>query len=150
MLYAERLLRNNLLLKLSPLDISQQSKGEIVSLTQQSVSIICKKSKLGLPLCEKRKGLLPRLNATQLVTLTTFLENGSISYGFVGDYWTHKRVKYVIEEEFGVVYHHKQAGRILAKLNWTRQKPQLKDAKQDLEKVAKWKEEDLPLLKKKP
>lgn len=150
MLYSERLLRNNMLLRLSSLDISQQAKGEIISLTQQSVSIICKKAKLGLALCEKRKGATSRLNVAQLALLPTFLEKGAVFYDFIGDYWTHKRVNYLIEKEFGVVYHDKQAGRILKKIGWTRQKPQIKDAKQDLQKVEKWKTEDLPNLKKKP
>ncbi len=39
-------------------------------------------------------------------------------------------------------------GRILKKIGWTRQKPQIKEAKQCPEKVEKWKTEDLPNLKK--
>ncbi len=74
----------------------------------------------------------------------------AIDYDFTGDYWTRKRVKYVIEKEFGVIYQERQVGRILKKIGWTRQKPQIKDAKQCPEKVEKWKVEDLPNLKKSP
>ena len=148
--YSERLLRNNLLLNLSTLDINQETKGKLVSLTQQAVSFICKKVKAGLPLCEKRKGITPRLDALQIAALPTFLLKSAIDYDFTGDYWTPKRVKYVIEKEFGVIYQERQVGRILKKIGWTRQKPQIKDAKQCPEKVEKWKVEDLPNLKKKP
>jgi len=47
-----------------------------------------------------------------------------------------------------VDYENKQVGRILQLIKWTRQKPQKKDAKQSLEKVAEWKAETLPALKK--
>jgi transposase len=77
------------------------------------------------------------------------LKNGSMSYGFTGDFWTHKRVKYVIELEFGVVFEVKQVGRILDKIVWTRQKPQKKESKQDAAKVEAWRTERLAALKKK-
>ncbi len=102
--YLERLLRNNLLLNLSTLDVNQETKGGIVSLTQQAVSVICKKAKAGLPLFEKCKGITPRSNAVQTAALPTFLLKSAIAYGFTGDYWTCKRVKYVIEKEFSVIY----------------------------------------------
>ena len=62
----------------------------------------------------------------------------------------YERVRHVIETEYQVVYQVKQVGRILALINWTRQKPQKKEAKQDLQKVAQWQTEDLPKLKKSP
>ena len=56
---------------------------------------------------------------------------------------------FVLEQVYGVVYEAKQVGRILAQLEWTRQKPQLKDAQQDEAKVAARKTIELPALKKK-
>ena len=79
-----------------------------------------------------------------------FLSQGAEFYGFEGAYWTYQRVAFVIKEEFDVTYEVKQAGRILKLIGWTRQKPQKKDAKQDLAKVEKWQTEDLAALKKKP
>ena len=148
MKYAERQLRNNILINLGVLQIGQKQKGQIVGLPQQSVSKICKKSTLGLPISQKHLGAKSRLSAEQLAKLPEFLLKGSEYYEFSGDYWTHKRVKYVIEKEYGVIYEVKQVGRILAKIAWTLQKPQKKDAQQDLVKVEKWKIEDLPALKK--
>jgi transposase len=148
--FSERQIRNSILLKLSELKIGQKQKGELVGLTQQSVSKIYKKVSKGLPISEKRMGAKSRLSAEQLTQLPEFLTKGSEYYDFSGNYWTHKRVKYVIEKEFGVTYEVKQVGRILKKIAWTWQKPQKKDIKQDLAKVDKWKTEDLPALKKKP
>lgn len=146
--FSERQVRNTILLNLEVLKISQKQKGEMVGLTQQAVSKINQRVSLGLPSTEKRLGAKPRLSAEQLVKLPEFLSKGSESYDFSGNYWTHKRVKYVIEKEFGVIYEVKQVGRILKKIAWTSQKPQKKDAKQDLAKINKWKTEDLPALKK--
>ena len=148
MKYTERQVRNSILINLGALKIGQKQKGEIVGLTQQSVSKICKKASLGLPISQKRLGAKSRLSKEQLIKLPEFLSKGSESYEFTGDYWTHKRVKYVIEKEYGVIYEVKQVGRILEKIAWTSQKPQKKDGKQDLAKVEKWKTESLSALKK--
>jgi transposase len=148
--FAERQVRNTILLNLGDLKIGQKQQGQIVGLTQQSVSKIYKKVSLGLPITQKRLGPKPRLSAEQLVKLPEFLSKGSEFYEFTGNFWTHKRVKYVIEKEFSIIYEIKQVGRILEKIKWTQQKPQKKDIQQDLLKVEKWKTEDLPALKKKP
>ncbi|NJR76013.1 MAG: winged helix-turn-helix domain-containing protein [Scytonema sp. CRU_2_7] len=150
MKYAERQLRNSILINLGKLALGQKEKGAIVGLTQQSVSKIFKKASLGLPLSQKRLGAKPRLSTEQLMELPEFLSKGSESYDFTGDYWTQKRVKYVIEKEYSIIYEVKQVGRILKKIGWTSQKPQKKDAKQDIAKVETWKTETLPALKKKP
>jgi transposase len=153
MKFEERQIRNNILINLAALKIGQRQKGQIVGLPQQSVSKICKKAALGLPISQKRLGAKSRLSTEQLANLPDFLSKGSEYYEFTGDYWSgtppaYKRVKYVIEKEFGVIYEIKQVGRILEKIKWTLQKPQKKDAQQDLTKVDKWKTEDLPALKK--
>ena len=148
MKYAERQVRNNILINLGVLPIGQKQMGQIVGLPQQSVSKIYQKESLGLPISQKHLGAKSRLSAEQLAKLPEFLSKGSQYYDFSGDYWTHKRVKYVIEKEYGVIYEVKQVGRILVKIAWTSQKPQKKDTKQDLEKVEKWKTEGLSALKK--
>lgn len=146
--YSERTLRNTILLNLGESNLGQRQKGLVVGLSQQAVSKICQRASLGLPISQKRLGATPRLGTEQLDTLSEFLKKGAESYEFTGDYWTHSRVKVVLEKEYGVVYGVKQVGRILAKIGWTRQKPQKKAAQQDAAKVTQWKEEDLPALKK--
>ena len=80
----------------------------------------------------KSSGAKRRLSQEQLTQLPAFLANGAEFYGFTGAYWTHERVGYVIQQEFAVVYEARQVGRILALINWTRQKPQKKAAQQSL------------------
>lgn len=103
----------------------------------------------GLPVCQKHLGATARLSADQRDALPALLAKGAENYGFTGDYWTCTRVKFVLEQAYGVVYEIKQVGRILEKIGWTRQKPQQKDAQQDGAKVEQWKTVELPALKKK-
>jgi transposase len=149
MTYKERLVRNDIVLNLSQSDFSQAFIGQMVNLTQAMVSKILLKHAQNLPTAVKLPGYQRRLSNEQLAQLPKFLEQGAEFYEFTGAYWTHNRVKYVISKEFNVDYEVKQVGRILDLIGWTWQKPQKKEAKQDLKKVEKWVNEDLPALKKK-
>lgn len=120
----------------------------MVNLTQAMVSKILSKDSKNLPLTTKAPGYQRRLSKEQLAELPKFLDQGAEFYEFTGAYWTHERVKYVIHKEFGVVYEARQVGRVLDLIGWTWQKPQKKEAKQDLKKVEKWINEELPALKK--
>lgn len=144
-----RLLRNEIVSKLLGGSLSQSSIGEVVGLSQQMVSSIsfwvAAEEVLSMP----SPGRKSRLSAEQLSDLPKLLSQGSVSYDFTGEYWTHNRVKYVIEKAYGVVYEEKQVGRILKKIGWSLQKPQKTEAKQDAVKVSLWKETSLPALKKK-
>ena len=150
MTHGSRLLRNEIVLKLLGSGLHQLAIGNIVGLSQQMVSTISSWGTNKEVLSVKSVGRKARLSLEALLKLPNLLKEGAGSYGFTGDYWTHKRVKYVIETELGVVYEEKQVGRILTKIGWSRQKPQKKEAKQDLSKVAIWKETSLLDLKKKP
>ena len=150
MTYIERSVRNDIVLNLYKSNSSQKFIGEMVNLTQAMVSKILSKHAQNLPTTVKLSGYQRRLSSEQLAQLPKFLEQGAEFYGFTGAYWTHDRVKYVISKEFNVDYEVKQVGRILDLIGWTWQKPQKKEAKQDLKKVEKWVKEDLPALKKKP
>jgi transposase len=148
MTYVERGVRNEIVLNLHKAKFSQKSIGELVDLTQAMVSKILSKHAQALPMTVKVPGYQRRLSEAQLAELPKFLERGAEFYEFMGAYWTYERVKYVINKEFNVAYEIKQVGRILALIGWTWQKPQKKEAKQDLKKVEKWVKEDLPALKK--
>lgn len=149
MKYEEREVRNGILINLKKAGISQKIISQVVNLSQQRVSKILVAEARGAPTNLKPPGYQRRLTPEQVAELPSFLERGAESYGFSGAYWTHERVRAVIEKEYEVVYGKKQVGRILSLINWTRQKPQKKEAKQDLQKVEKWKTEELPTLKKK-
>lgn len=120
------LVRNEILGNMSSLDLNQKEKGKLIGVCQQTVSRILQKLKSGQHTSPKRVGAKPRLDEKRLAELPNHLSKKSEFYGFEGDFWTHKRVKYVIEKEFNVVYSVKQVGRILEKIGWTHQKPQKK------------------------
>jgi transposase len=149
MTYSARIVRNDIMLNMHRANFSQAAIGLFVNLTQAMVSKILAKHAESLPTTVKVPGYQRRLSAEQLAQLPKFLAQGAEFYEFTGAYWTHERVRYVINKEFNVDYEAKQAGRILDLIGWTWQKPQKKEAKQDLKKVEKWVNEDLPALKKK-
>ena len=149
MKYEKRQVRNDIIVNLNGIGLSQEEIGSIVKLGQRMVSTILTKFKENVALTRKSTGCPPGLGDSELSQLPKFLEKGAEFYGFTGAYWTHRRVGYVIHEEFKIQYEDKQVGRILEKINWTRQKPQKKDKQQSAVKVEKWQKEELPALKKK-
>lgn len=90
-----------------------------------------------------------RLSKEDIKKLRAVLDQGSESYGLEGSFWDRKRVKYVIEQEFGVIYDIEHISEILSKINYTLQKPEKKDFRQKAEAAKKWVEETLPEIKKK-
>ena len=97
-----------------------------------------------------QRGPKPRLSEEEREQLPEFLERGPEAYDFRGDVWTRARVAKVIETEFGVSYSPRHVGRILAEINWTRQKPTERADQRDEEEIAQWETETFPDLKKKP
>ena len=107
------------------------------------------KAKQDITVLQKPGGSVCRLSADNLTKLSIILNKGSETYGFEGVYWDRKRVKYVIETEFKVVYDIEHISDILYKINFTLQKPLKKDYRQNADKVKIWVEETLPEIKKK-
>ncbi|MBX7223858.1 MAG: winged helix-turn-helix domain-containing protein [Blastocatellia bacterium] len=91
-----------------------------------------------------------RLSAAQQEMLPEYLSHGAEAYGFRGEVWTSRRVALVIKVEFGVQYHPATVTRLLKKLKWTPQKPIEQASQRDETKIARWREETWPKLKKKP
>jgi transposase len=120
-------LRNKILYNLvdSMPGITQSKCGKILGLSQKTISYILSKRNHSEVPC-KKVGRVPLLSEEKISELPKFLLQGSLHYGFEGDYWTQERVKYVIAQEFGVCFSTKQVGRILKKICWTLQKPQKK------------------------
>ncbi|MFD2569226.1 winged helix-turn-helix domain-containing protein [Spirosoma soli] len=98
----------------------------------------------------KPHGPACRLTDEQLAQLVEELNKGAEAHGFPGQIWTRPRVNQVIKKLFGVSYDVSQVGRLLKKLEWSRQKPQPKARQQDLQRVEQWRAERLPELKKSP
>lgn len=95
-------------------------------------------------------GPKPRITEEELAQLPELLEQGPAAYGFRGEIWTRARVGEVIKQKFGVTYSDSHVGRLLAKINWTRQKPMEEPDRRDADAVAEWETETFPELKKKP
>lgn len=98
----------------------------------------------------KPAGATAKLTPEQLAQLVEELNKGAEQHGFPGQLWTRPRVNEVIKQLFGVSYDPSQVGRLLKKVEWTRQKPLPKARQQDPDQVEQWRAERLPALKKSP
>jgi transposase len=84
-------------------------------------------------------GRPPRLDRNDLSELARLLERGATDHGWPNDLWTTKRVRDLIEREFGVSFSRSHAWTILRTyLGWTSQQPATRHRDRDEEKIAKW------------
>ncbi len=93
-------------------------------------------------------GPTPRLSAEQRAELPALLARGPEAWGFRGEVWTQARVALVIERAFGVRYHPDHVGRILKGIGWSLQKPVERASQRDEAKIAQWRAERWPALKR--
>ena len=96
-----------------------------------------------------RAGRLPRLNEQQKEQLEKLLLRGPEHLGYETPLWTCPRVAHLIEQEFGVSYHHGHVWKILVSLGWSPQRPQGRARERNEEQIRNWKKEEWPRLKKK-
>ena len=96
-----------------------------------------------------RKGAMPKLTPEQKQIIPEFLSHGAEAYGFRGEVWTAARVARVIDCELGVSYHKDHVSRLLKELDWTPQQPIDLARQRDEKKLAQWRDEVWPELKKK-
>jgi transposase len=106
----------------------------------------------GVEALRRRKGggPTPGLTEEQVKRLPELLAKGAEAYGFRGDVWTRARVGAVIEQEFGISYSLQHVGRILDKIDWSRQKPVERASQRDEAAIERWRTETWRELKKKP
>jgi transposase len=95
-------------------------------------------------------GRPPKLSARDRRRLVKLLERGARAHGYATDLWTTERVARVIFREFRVRYHRAHVGRVLHSLGWSVQKPERRALERDEERIARWKRETWPRIKKKP
>ncbi len=91
-----------------------------------------------------------RLGARQLRRLPTLLRKGALAWGYTTDLWTTSRIAEVIRRTFGVRFHRAHVGRLLARLDWSCQKPERRAIERDEAAVAPWKRYRWIAIKKKP
>lgn len=129
----------------------QGSIAQALGLTQGWVSQTLKKYREQGALAlewKKPTGAPTRLTVEQLRQLVEELQKGAEYHGFTGAVWTRPRINEVIKKLFNVSYDPSQIGRILKKVGWSRQKPQLKARQQDPVAVTQWRDDRLSELKK--
>jgi transposase len=96
----------------------------------------------------KATGRPPRLDQEAKKQLAERLKKGAIAAGFPTEQWTQARVKQVIKQEFGVVYHQNHISRLLDKMGWSVQKPDPRAIERDEELILAWLKRDWPRIKK--
>jgi transposase len=132
---------------------TQSKIAEALGVTRGAVSQWIKQVREGgVEALRHRKGggSPPGLTEEQLKRLPVLLAKGAEAYGFRGDVWTRARAGVVIEQEFGVSYTPQHVGRILDKINWSRQKPVEQASQRDEAAIERWRTEKCRELKKKP
>lgn len=99
---------------------------------------------------QKRKasGRPPGLDREQKQALVKKLKAGARAAGFPTEQWTQKRVREVIEKEFGVRYHRNYIGRLLKGLGWSVQKIEPRAMERDEELIRAWLKRDWNKVKK--
>lgn len=88
------------------------------------------------------------LNQEELVRLEDILDSGPVAYGLTTGIWTCPTIQHIIEEEFGITYHHDHVRKILHNLGFSVQRPTKKLALAKPELQQKWVRKTYPTLKK--
>ena len=131
----------------------QQQIADALGLSQSGVSrIIARAKEGGLEALRHRKppGAQSRLSDAQKEELLEKLRQGAEAFGFEGGVWTTKRIAQMIQDEFGVSYHHDYIGPLLRSLGWSWQRPVVQATQRDEEAITRWREERWPQVKKSP
>ena len=96
----------------------------------------------------KAKGRPSRLARSQQSELKRVIRRGALAAGFETDRWTLARVRLLIQQTYGVVYHRNYLNRLLRKLGFSPQVPLPRAIERDEELVRAWLEQDWPRIKK--
>jgi transposase len=95
-------------------------------------------------------GRPPQLGAAELSRLYVMLLEGAPAHGFTTPLWTLKRVRLLIEREFGVRYSEVHVWRLLGQLGLSNQKPDRRALERDEAAIELWRKRTWPALKKTP
>ena len=93
-------------------------------------------------------GSKPLLNAKQREKLAEYLLRGPRAHGYDTELWTLARIAEVIEDRFGISYHPCSVWKVLHRMGWSNQKPELRAREQDEDAVARWRRVEWPRIKK--
>lgn len=131
----------------------QKDIAEALGVTEGAVSQWLKQGReAGVEALYHRKGggPKPRLSDEQIEQLPSLLSQGAEAYGFRGEVWTRARVARVIKQAFGVQFSLSHVGRLLQRIEWSRQKPVERASQRDEQAIERWRTEKWHDLQKKP
>lgn len=142
-----KLARNKSIYECHKKGMSQTEIGEIFFITQGAVSqIITSIKNGGLEEKTTTRGLQSRLSDTEKEQLKSLLLKSPKDYGFFT--WDKWSIKSLIKQEFDVDYHENYIWYLMKCINYSSQKPQVKDYRKDAEKVQVFKEKTAASIKK--
>jgi len=141
--------RNKAIFECHKQGLGQTIIGQIFNKSQSTISKVINLVKSGKNVPkEETRGTKSKLSNSQKEELKDLLKESPSEYGYtVWDKWS---IKELIAKQFGVDYHENHICKIMKCINFSSQKPQQKDYRQDAKKVTTYKEQIAPTLKKKP
>src|SRR3954470_12543115 len=89
-----------------------------------------------------------RLSPAQLDELQVLLEAGPTAEGWTDQCWTLSRIAAVVHERFGVDYTLPGLDLLLHRLGWSVQVPARRAAERNEERIAAWRDESWPQIKR--
>ncbi|WP_392957536.1 winged helix-turn-helix domain-containing protein [Streptomyces sp. LN245] len=89
-----------------------------------------------------------KLEANQLRLLESVLDAGPTAAGWSDQCWTLARIAEVVRRRFGVEYTLAGMDLLLHRIGWSVQVPSRKATERDEEKIAAWKDEQWPVIKR--
>lgn len=89
-----------------------------------------------------------KLSAGQLYVLEAVLEAGPAACGWSDQCWTLARIGEVVRRRFGVGYTLAGLDLLLHRIGWSVQVPARKASERDESKIAAWKDEQWPVIKR--
>lgn len=96
---------------------------------------------------QPRPGRTPKLNVKQLAKLKRLLKKGATKFGYANAIWTSRRVRQLIQDQFGVAYSKAQTCRILRKIGYSPKKPVTRAKKYSAQAVETWRRHQWPHIK---
>ena len=95
-------------------------------------------------------GRASKLSAQQRTELVAALARGTRCWGYAPDGWTGPLVRDMIQRLFEVEFHPEYVPRLLHQLGWSPQKPEQRARERNEARIARWRRESWPRLKKEP
>lgn len=90
----------------------------------------------------------PKLSPKQCRRLLDLLRQGPRKHGWSTELWTLPRIAELVARKFGVQYDQSGIWRLLRRLGWSCQKPVRRARERDQAAIDRWRESDLPRIKK--